>query len=197
MRYMRRHSSDSMPACPMCHSPEDHLTRLALGKRSATVTKHCAKAVGLLMSHSHDSVKPRTYTHTYTLKQVFVTWNKPAFMSIFQSACITCDTPCFKLVLKAHPLKHKWINEKRWGCFKNRVDWKTEQSAMAIPGYEQQQCSHFPLVTHDATKDAFVNNVKKLNAVMTFPTWPQSTIFRARRHKTIQQTQQPQKTPSA
>lgn len=47
---------------------------------------------------------------------------------------------------------------------------KNEQSAMAIPGYEQQQCSHFPLVTHDAAKDAFVDNVKKLNAVMTFPT---------------------------
>lgn len=64
MRYMRRQSSDNVPTRPMCHTPEDHLTRLALSKGPATVTKHCAKAVGLLMGHSLDSVKPRKHTHT-------------------------------------------------------------------------------------------------------------------------------------
>ncbi len=37
----------------------------------------------------------------------------------------------------------------------------TEQSANTFPAREQQQqCSHFPLVTHYTTKDAFVDNVK-------------------------------------
>lgn len=51
----------------------------------------------------------------------------------------------------------------------------------------------FPPVTHNAAKDAFVDNVEKLKVVMPFPTWPQSSIFVARRHKTIQQTQPPQR----
>lgn len=43
-----------------------------------------------------------------------------------------------------------------------RAEWtqNIEQSANTTPGCEQQQCSHFPLVTHDAAKDAFVDNVK-------------------------------------
>lgn len=40
------------------------------------------------------------------------------------------------------------------------VDSNIEQSADTIPGCEQQQCSHFPLVTHYTAKDAFVDNVK-------------------------------------
>lgn len=37
-----------------------------------------------------------------------------------------------------------WTNENRRGCFKSRVESNIEQSANTIPGFEQQQCSHFP-----------------------------------------------------
>lgn len=134
MRYIRRQSSDSEPTCPMCHTTEDHLTRLALSKRPATV-QHCAKAVGLLIGRSlqcQATKKKKIYTYTPLCESLLLETRPHSGQDV-----------SVRFQIEHWSLTH-WTNENRRGCFKSRVESNIEQSANTIPGFEQQQCSHFP-----------------------------------------------------